>query len=715
MAPRFSSAGEKKILTFANAQDQTDGPNPPIPKDENKQRSPPGSPKGSPRSPRGSGSPRPGSPPRSPRRLGSPEGGYPGFAAKRIVKGDNKEDEVKYEHVRVGLFTFQFTNCRQIEATFRAPESGLYLFRLPGQAAESGAVVWVARIPDVRDVSSLSKLTLGEPLRLEMEKGAGHHVKAILQANQVPPPLPWGVLSVTLPSGRDVKEVPVKLPGDGADNSGGLSLLYPPLEERAMFREQRRVALLHNRQGGLLGPEAGQLTLAELEARNMKDWKKVGKDGNRPVVPMKEALQEELRKLDDQKRAIRLALVMQSGTFQQAIRYLDVNRNGAMSFLEFENGMHSLMVPWQRITRCRTLQEVFRLFDADKSGQLDVYELLGPEANVGEIEWKMMSTAEKWASWCDRSKREHQPLTRSACWLPKDHATAAERFMEEEVHAQRNRDEKDRVRVLFAKGERDVERLARHLTRANLTDDAISRARKEDLELVSRRGKKIKKMLTDVGNKRRELSQIVQNMDDLEKEKRQRLEEERRKAEEARRQEMVGGLTLFGGGNNASMKPSDDMLIHFFDEHSLVENDELEIRRLAREHGIAIPDAEAIKVHFDRYDVDSSGEIDKGEFRQMMQDMLHVPDLPEARVNEFWLFVDHDGSGSVNFEEFMCWFYPTFGAPRKKRESAAPKRTAAAAAQHSPETRLTEKRKSLDAPFENRRLTAHGGVEMRKV
>lgn len=157
----------------------------------------------------------------------------------------------------------------------------------------------------------------------------------------------------------------------------------------------------------------------------------------------------------------------------------------------------------------------------------------------------------------------------------------------------------------------------------------------------------------------------MKSIDDLGHEKRQRLEEERRAAEKAKRKEMFGRLSLLCG-SQGNVKPSEEQLMHFFDEAGLVGQEELEIRRIARAHDIAIPDAEAIKAHFDRYDEDCSGEIDKNEFRHMLQDMLDVAELPEARINEFWLFVDHDVSGSVNFEEFMCWFYPTFGAPRKR-------------------------------------------------
>jgi hypothetical protein len=104
------------------------------------------------------------------------------------------------------------------------------------------------------------------------------------------------------------------------------------------------------------------------------------------------------------------------------------------------------------------------------------------------------------------------------------------------------------------------------------------------------------------------------------------------------------------------------------------ENDDL-IASVARKHCISRVEAGRIKWKFDEFDVDGSGEIEFGEFCQMMASLMGIVDLtdiPPDRMNRFWKEIDADQSGSVDFMEFTDWFlkyFPSDGQPGSVVES----------------------------------------------
>lgn len=100
-----------------------------------------------------------------------------------------------------------------------------------------------------------------------------------------------------------------------------------------------------------------------------------------------------------------------------------------------------------------------------------------------------------------------------------------------------------------------------------------------------------------------------------------------------------------------------------FSEAALLSNGERFLRDIARQYGCTVPDVEAIKRSFDKYDDDGSGIIDYTEFGQLIKVLLGVKDedsLPENRVLAFWRELDQDGSNEVVFKEFIPWYLSYF-------------------------------------------------------
>lgn len=70
---------------------------------------------------------------------------------------------------------------------------------------------------------------------------------------------------------------------------------------------------------------------------------------------------------------------------------MDLNGNGDLSLHEFHDGLDRLKIPWQlvesflhvhvnichQICKGKSILQLFKLFDADDSGDIDITELVG--------------------------------------------------------------------------------------------------------------------------------------------------------------------------------------------------------------------------------------------------------------------------------------------------------------------------------------------------
>ncbi|CAK0806503.1 unnamed protein product, partial [Prorocentrum cordatum] len=115
---------------------------------------------------------------------------------------------------------------------------------------------------------------------------------------------------------------------------------------------------------------------------------------------------------------------------------------------------------------------------------------------------------------------------------------------------------------------------------------------------------------------------------------------------------------------------------HSFDEHFNVGAEELELRNLSRQLEMPPSEIDAHPRHFDSFDIDGNGTIDRTEFYSMLLKCLKVPEhvgLPAGRVQQLWAGADSDGNGVIDFVEFVVFlskYFPQLGSnPTRKHYS----------------------------------------------
>lgn len=99
------------------------------------------------------------------------------------------------------------------------------------------------------------------------------------------------------------------------------------------------------------------------------------------------------------------------------------------------------------------------------------------------------------------------------------------------------------------------------------------------------------------------------------------------------------------------------------------------ICRLSKQYQITRVEVENVKRHFDAYDEDKNGNIDMQEFTQIIKKSLQIPmelDVPEARIRHYWSQIDTDGSGIIEFQEFLPWWLNHFAKASAKKTLSKP-------------------------------------------
>lgn len=106
---------------------------------------------------------------------------------------------------------------------------------------------------------------------------------------------------------------------------------------------------------------------------------------------------------------------------------------------------------------------------------------------------------------------------------------------------------------------------------------------------------------------------------------------------------------------------------HFVEDLILDKDQDRRLREVARSYGLTIPEVENIKKEFDRFDLDSSGLIDRDEFKKCLVALLKgkdISDMPQNRLDRYWREIDVDQSGTVSLDEFLVWYIKYFYVPK---------------------------------------------------
>eukprot|EP00929_Paragymnodinium_shiwhaense_P024136 TRINITY_DN14958_c0_g1_i3.p1 TRINITY_DN14958_c0_g1~~TRINITY_DN14958_c0_g1_i3.p1 ORF type:complete len:287 (+),score=68.05 TRINITY_DN14958_c0_g1_i3:640-1500(+) len=99
-----------------------------------------------------------------------------------------------------------------------------------------------------------------------------------------------------------------------------------------------------------------------------------------------------------------------------------------------------------------------------------------------------------------------------------------------------------------------------------------------------------------------------------------------------------------------------------FTKELAVQGCEKSLRRLASDLRISLLEAEKLRSVFNRYDANKDGELDVGEFKIMLCDLLHTPgdSMPEATLTRYFRQIDAGQNGCVRLREFATWYYKSF-------------------------------------------------------
>lgn len=129
-------------------------------------------------------------------------------------------------------------------------------------------------------------------------------------------------------------------------------------------------------------------------------------------------------------------------------------------------------------------------------------------------------------------------------------------------------------------------------------------------------------------------------------------------------QVQTGGLSRMRASfiENQAGSLAGDSLIRAFDLETLgVDSEAVQLRRLAKKYGLSILDVEDMHRLFSTFSIttDEGVLIRESQFVGMLLKLYGTDDLsevPPQRLRFFWQQADQDGSGSIDFEEFIMWY-----------------------------------------------------------
>merc|ERR1712070_193496 len=100
------------------------------------------------------------------------------------------------------------------------------------------------------------------------------------------------------------------------------------------------------------------------------------------------------------------------------------------------------------------------------------------------------------------------------------------------------------------------------------------------------------------------------------------------------------------------VEPTDEELNEIFLKRYKMSKEELQ--SMADKMGIQLNNLCYLKQEFDAYDEDRSGYIDVKELRELLEKLGE--ELSEGELDQAFRELDSDGSGEIEFFEFVEWF-----------------------------------------------------------
>jgi Ca2+-binding EF-hand superfamily protein len=100
-----------------------------------------------------------------------------------------------------------------------------------------------------------------------------------------------------------------------------------------------------------------------------------------------------------------------------------------------------------------------------------------------------------------------------------------------------------------------------------------------------------------------------------------------------------------------------------FQQELLLSPQQILNRDFAKKYDLSIADVDSVHAKFQVFDEDGSGMIEFPEFEKLLYKLMKIPrgqELPANRLKHLWKEIDIDGSGGVDFDEFLQWYIKYF-------------------------------------------------------
>lgn len=193
-------------------------------------------------------------------------------------------------------------------------------------------------------------------------------------------------------------------------------------------------------------------------------------------------------------------------------------------------------------------------------------------------------------------------------------------------------------------------KIARELAHlpTNLNSEAVQKSRKESLEAVEKRTRRIRKALSDVARQRNDLQGCIQKL--------QAVKEAQNKAELER---FVASRSSFFFGLKKMLSVEK---VNNFNEGELAPRAQV-TRRMSRALGMSIPDAEVFSAHFDKFNPDGNG-VSRADFQKFFESLNGRDYFSDVQLHDVFRAMDKDADGHIGFAEYVTWHLDNLGAPR---------------------------------------------------